>query len=320
MSFDQAIDVRVTDIEAVTPLIKRFTFEALNGDALPAFSGGAHIVVEMSDGERIHRNPYSLIGSPWDNGRYRIAVRRSEGGRGGSRYMHEKVAPGARLRISPPVNLFPLIKTRNKHVLIAGGVGITPFFAHLAELRAMDVPHELHYAVRSREHAAFADELAGMIGDRLRLYCSEEGQRIDFGALLARQPLGTDVYVCGPEGMVEATFAAARAAGWPESHVHAEQFASPPSGEPFEAVLANSGITVQVGAETSLLEAIEAAGVDAPCLCRGGVCGQCALDVIECEGELVHHDHYLSPEERKSNTKLMPCVSRARGGRVVLAL
>lgn len=228
MSMNRPIDVRVTEIEQVTPLIKRFTLEAANGETLPAFSAGSHVVVEMTDGECVHRSPYSLIGSPWERGPYRIAVRRSENGRGGSRYMHESVEVGSVLRISPPVNLFPLVRTRNKHVLIAGGVGVTPFFAHLAELRAMGVPHELHYAVRNAEHAGFVAELRQMIGDDLHVYVSEDGRAIDFDALLQRQPPGAEVFVCGPERMVAATFAAARATGWDDGRVHAEQFAPPP--------------------------------------------------------------------------------------------
>lgn len=243
MSMDRPIDVRVTEIEQVTPLIKCFTLEAADGETLPAFSAGSHIVVEMTDGESVHRSPYSLIGSPWERGPYRIAVRRSENARGGSRYMHEKVRLGSVLRISAPVNLFPLIRTRSKHVLIAGGVGVTPFFAHLAELRAMGVSHELHYAVRNAEHAGFVDELRQMIGDDLHVYAADDGQSIDFDALLAGQPQGTEVYVCGPERMVVATFAAARAAGWHDGRVHAEQFAPAAGGVPPEALPTTSGST-----------------------------------------------------------------------------
>lgn len=241
MSMDRPIDVRVTEIQQVTPLIKRFTLEAADGEALPSFSAGSHIVVEMTDGDCVYRSPYSLLGSPWESGPYRIAVRRSEKGHGGSHHMHEKVGIGSLLRISAPVNLFPLIRTRNKHVLIAGGVGVTPFFAHLAELRAMGLPRELHYAVRNAEHAGFVGELRQMIGDDLHVYVAEDGQSIDFDALLARQPSGTQVYVCGPERMVAATFAAARVAGWHDGRVHAEQFSSPAGAVPPEPLAATGG-------------------------------------------------------------------------------
>ncbi|MBF6989183.1 PDR/VanB family oxidoreductase [Cupriavidus sp. IK-TO18] len=320
MKPQESIPVRVAEIEPVTPLIKRFTLQHADGGALPRFSGGSHIVVEMQGHDRLHRNPYSLMSSPWDGDHYQIGVRRVDEGRGGSRHMHERVTVGSVLRVSAPVNLFPLLKTRRKHILIAGGIGITPFFSHLAELERLDAAYELHYAVRSQEHAGFAVELQRIAGSKLHLYVEEGGNQLDFATVLAGQPLGTDVYVCGPAGMIDAVRQAARAAGWSDGHVHWEQFLAPQPGVPFEAVLARSGITVQVGSEVSLLEAIEAAGVRAPYLCRGGACGQCELEVLETDGELLHRDHYLSAEERAGGRKLMPCVSRARCQRVVLAI
>ena len=89
-------------------------------------------------------------------------------------------------------------------------------------------------------------------------------------------------------------------------------------GEAFRAFLAKSGIEVQVGEDESLLDAIERAGVAAPCLCRGGACGVCAAPLLE--GEAEHRDHFLSPAERESGRLIMPCVSRAKGGRLVLDL
>ena len=75
---------------------------------------------------------------------------------------------------------------------------------------------------------------------------------------------------------------------------------------------------VQVGEDESLLDAIERAGVAAPCLCRGGACGVCATPLLE--GDAEHRDHFLSPTERESGRLIMPCVSRARSGRLVLDL
>lgn len=320
MRAGDGIHVRVTAVEQITPLIRRFTFEHADGGSLPRFSGGSHVVVEMQGAGRTHRNPYSLMSAPDETRYYQVGVRRVDEGRGGSRFMHEQVATGTVLRISEPVNLFPLVRTRRKHVLLAGGIGITPFFAHIAELQCLGVDYELHYAVRDASHAGFAADLQRLAGDSLHLYLEAEGQSIDMGAVLRGQPLGTDVYVCGPAGMIEATRTAARAAGWADSHVHWEQFTTPPAGEPFDVELAHSKLKVHVGPDISLLEAIEAAGVDAPSLCRGGVCGQCELEVLALDGELQHNDHYLSPEERAGCKKIMPCVSRARCQQLVLAL
>jgi ferredoxin-NADP reductase len=312
------LPVIVTGIELVTPLIKLFTLRSPDGKDLPAFSGGCHIVVVMPREGRTYRNPYSLLSSPWDLSRYQIAVRRHDSGRGGSLYLHDRVQVGSQLRIAHPINLFPLAKLARKHILIGGGIGITPMMAMVEDLKAGHAPFEVHYAARDREHAYFALGLQRRLPDRVTLYLSSRGERIDFGKALSGQPLGSHVYVCGPAGLIEGAIRAARQAGWTDSHIHFETFSTPPVGEPFDVYLAESRLAVHVPAGMSLLEAIEAAGVDAPYLCRGGACGKCETDVLELEGELLHHDNWLSDEDKASGRKIMPCISRASSTRLVL--
>jgi len=314
------IAVRVTEIVAVTPLVKQFRLERVDGAALPRFSGGAHIVIDMRHDGRIHRNAYSLMSPPDDTHAYAVSVRRDAEGRGGSRYFHDHLSPGMELEISHPVNLFPLAKRAAKHLFIAGGIGITPFLAMMAELATGGAAFALHYAARSRALVAFGPELTARYGSRVHLYHSEEGERIALAPLLSHQPLGTHLYVCGPARMIEAVLEAARALGWPEAQLHREHFLAPPSGEPYAVELARSGKTVAVGPLQSMLEAIEAAGVEAPYLCRGGACGQCETRVVHCDGVLLHADHVLSEADRASRTKVMPCVSRFSGQRLVLDL
>lgn len=318
MSLHGAIDVTVSDVVELNGLIKRFHFERTDGGPLPAFSGGAHIVVEMQDGELRRRTPYSLSSSPFDTRDYRISVRRDDAGRGGSLYLHREVRPGQRMRISHPSNLFPLDLRAPKHLMLAGGIGITPFMAQTAQLARTGGRAELHYGVRSRALATYAEELAARLGPRLHLYAADADERMDFDRLLTSQPAGTHLYVCGPAPMIDAVVARAAAHGWPDAHVHFEHFARAPSGEPFSVELRASGHTVEVGADQSMLEAIEAAGVDAPYLCRGGACGQCETRVLACDGTLQHEDHWLDAAERASGEKIMPCVSRCSGGTLVL--
>jgi ferredoxin-NADP reductase len=314
----ETIPVVVTEIEQVTPLIKLFTLRSPDGSDLPAFSGGCHIVVIMPCEGRTHRNPYSLLSSPWDLSRYQIAVRRHENGRGGSLYLHDRVEVGMQLRIAHPINLFPLARLARKHILIGGGVGITPLLAMVEDLKSGCVPFEAHYSMRDPEHAYFGLHLQQQLGERLTLYYSSRGERIDFARVLSGQPLGTHVYICGPTGLLEGAVRAAQTAGWTDSHIHFEKFSAPPVGAPFDVYLADSGLSVHVPSEMSLLEAIEAAGVDAPYLCRGGACGECETEVLELEGELLHNDHWLSDEDRASGKKIMPCISRASCMRLVL--
>ena len=320
MNDAQTLDVVVTAIEQITPLIKHFTLAPAAGGTLPAFSGGSHVVVVMRGPLRTHRNPYSLLSSPHQLGSYEIGVRRMEESRGGSHFMHERLEVGSRLEIAHPVNLFGLAKIARKHIFIAGGIGITPFLAQLEDLHDGPVPYELHYSVRSPEHAAFLTRLRQREGDRLRIYYDSEDQSIAFDALLSDQPLGTHVYVCGPAGMINHVISTARQWGWPGSHIHWEQFSAPPVGEAFDVFLARAKLTVHVPPDQSLLESIEAAGVEVPYLCRGGVCGFCQTRVLELDGELVHNDHFLSDAEKAGGRSIMPCVSRARCKSLVLDL
>lgn len=316
MMASATIPVLVAEVDPITPLVKRFALVPADGAPLPAFSAGSHVLVTMRRGEEVHRNPYSLIGPTGDRTRYEIAVLRVTRSRGGSAFLHDHAAIGTALGITPPMNLFPLSRQARKHVLIAGGIGITPFLAHLDELRGAGTSYELHYAARDLEHAAFADRLLVENPGKVVLYPSREGHRIDPAGLLAHQPLGTHVYVCGPGPMIDSVVAAARAAGWPPGHIHWERFTAPGPGRPFTAVLARSGRSVQVRGDASLLEALEAEGLEPPYLCRGGVCGACETAVLA--GDVEHADHYLSDDVKAAHTRIMPCVSRARGDRLVL--
>lgn len=314
----EKIDVKVTDIVKLNDLVTRFKFESSDGALLPTFSGGAHTVVEMQDGGVTRLNPYSLMSDPMDQSAYTISVRRDDEGRGGSLFMHTQVSMGDRLVISYPVNLFSLDLRARKHLMLAGGIGITPFLAQIKQLDRLGGRFELHYSCRTRPLGSYVDELTANHANNVHVYFDDQKQTIELERLLSGQPLGTHIYVCGPRGMIDWARKTAADLGWPREAIHYEEFLAPQSGKPFQVRLAKSGITVDVGEHESLLEAIERAGVDAPYLCRGGACGQCETDVVDFEGSFVHRDHWLEDEDRASGKKIMPCVSRFEGNTLVL--
>lgn len=318
MSGGAKLSVKVAEVVEVNDLIKRFRFVSRDGAPLPAFSGGAHVVVEMDDQGTRRLNPYSLMSDPEDRSGYEISVRRDDAGRGGSLFMHNHVVPGMEIGISHPLNFFPLDSRARKHLMIAGGIGITPFLAQIKQLTHFGGKFELHYAARNAGLCAYGADLQAGHGPRVHLYYDDDGLAIALDDLLARQPIGTHLYVCGPKGMIAWVRARAEALGWPAQAVHFEEFLAPGTGAVFTAELAASGKKVTVGTHQSLLEAIEAAGVDAPYLCRGGACGQCETKVLACDGRILHRDHWLSPEEQAEGAKIMPCVSRFEGKTLVL--
>ncbi len=314
----EKIDVIVSDIVKVNDLVTRFEFRRSDGGLLPTFSGGAHTVVEMKDGDITRLNPYSLMSDPMDQTAYTISVRRDDAGRGGSLFMHQQVKKGDRMVISYPVNLFSLDLRARKHLMLAGGIGITPFLAQIKQLSRTNGHFELHYACRTAALGSYVDELTSDHPNAVHIYYDDRQQGIALERLLDGQPLGTHVYVCGPRGMIDWVRKTAADMGWPREAIHYEEFLAPQSGKPFEVYLKRSGKRVQVGEHESLLEAIERAGVDAPYLCRGGACGQCETDVLEHDGEFVHRDHWLEETDRASGCKIMPCVSRFEGRTLVL--
>lgn len=318
MSGAEKIDVTVTEIVPVNELVTRFKFERTDGGLLPTFSGGAHTVVEMKDGDITRLNPYSLMSDPMDQRAYTISVRRDDEGRGGSLFMHNSVVVGDKMVISYPVNLFSLDLRANKQLFIAGGIGITPFLSQIKQMERLGGAWELHYACRNEALGSYVDELTSSHPYEANIYYDDEEQAIALETLLDGQPIGTHVYVCGPKGMIDWVRTTAEKLGWPREAVHYEEFLAPQPGKPFEVKLAVSNKIIQVGEEESLLEAMERSGVDAPYLCRGGACGQCETRVIDYAGNFIHRDHWLEDDEHASGEKIMPCVSRFEGKTLVL--
>ncbi|MDM0019538.1 cytochrome P450/oxidoreductase [Variovorax saccharolyticus] len=310
-------------VERATPAaegVLRLRLVAPDGRALPRWTPGAHIDVECG-GPELSRQ-YSLCGDPDDAQAWEIAVLREADGRGGSAWIHDRLKAGDRLRVRGPRNHFRLDEAARKLILIAGGIGITPVSAMARRARALGLDYQLHYSGRRRGAMALVEELSALHGDRLHLHVGDEGRRCDLAALLAQPEAATQVYACGPQRMLQALEAAC--AGWPEDALRIEHFASTVGTldasreHAFEVELRDSGITVPVPADRTLLSALRAANVDIPSDCEEGLCGTCEVRVLG--GEVDHRDLVLTRAERETQTRMMSCCSRARGGRLVLEL
>ena len=312
----ESLAARVRSLEAIGPGLRRVVLEPVSAPLFPAGSAGAHVLLEMRQVGHLWRNAYSLVSPPGERREYAIIVRRVENSRGGSAFIHDHLEAGQILSVSVPSNLFPIAKLARSHLMLAAGIGVTPFLSYLPVLAAMGDPHALHLRCRAEDATAFAALLAPW--PAARLYPSGGSQAMDIRGLLAAQPLGTHVYLCGPDRFMTKVLGVARAEGWLPARLHQEHFGGAAPGAAFRAVLARSGITLEVPADQGLLDTIEAAGIDAPCLCRAGACGECRLTVLE--GEPEHRDHFLTAAERASGAVIMPCVSRAKSGVLVLDL
>jgi vanillate monooxygenase ferredoxin subunit len=241
------------------------------------------------------------------------------------RRSYKQLKEGDTLEISAPKNHFALAHEAKRHVLLAGGIGITPILCMAERLAVMGAGFEIHYCTRSRERTAFVDRIArSSFAPRVTHHFDggPAAQKLDIAALLAAPQPGTHVYVCGPKGFMDTVLGSARGAGWPEAQLHYEFFSAAPTASAsdgsFEVQLASSGRVVVVPKDQSVVQALAAAGVDVMTSCEQGVCGTCITRVLE--GEPDHRDVYFTPKEQAANDQFTPCCSRAKSARLVLDL
>lgn len=297
------VDASRWEAESVTS----FDFVSPAGVELPVWEPGSHIDVHLPSGAV---RQYSLCGDPADRGRYRIAVLELLDGRGGSVEAHRELRPGRLVEISHPRSNFALVEA-DRYVFVAGGIGITPILPMLREVDSRGIKWELVYGARSTRHFAFADELTS---EAVRFVAQDTDGLIDIDDLVDNAS-GAVVYCCGPGPLMDVLVERMSRAGRGDD-LHLERFGAAPTPTGTETAseieLARTGVVVCVPPDSSVLEAIRAAGVEYRSSCEIGICGTCETAVLA--GEIDHRDSVLTDEERARADCMMICVSRAKGG------
>ncbi|MER7049107.1 PDR/VanB family oxidoreductase [Streptomyces jumonjinensis] len=300
--------VRVRQVRWEAAGVVSVEFSSPDGRQLPPWRPGAHVELALPTG--IVRQ-YSLCGSPQDRSSYRIGVLRERASRGGSEYVHAFLRPGQCVRLRGPLDNFGFRRER-AYLFIAGGIGITPVLAMAEQAAAWGLPWQLLYGGRTADSMAFLDELRAH-RNNVRLYPKDRAGRIPLDEWLERPRSGTAVYACGPESLLTAI--EERAAHWAPGSVRLERFRPRPKptrpDTDVEVVCERSNRTVIVPAGRSILSALEDEGLPVTGSCREGVCGMCRTRVID--GEPDHRD-----DIHTAGDDMYICVSRARGGRLVL--
>ena len=312
-------EMTIIAVRDVAEGIREFALAPTDGRPLDGFTAGAHVECEVTlpDGRAATR-AYSLTNAPREDDAYRIAVNRAPEGRGGSAFMHG-LAAGTMIRVGTPRNDFPLEMHAEDSLLIAGGIGITPILAMARALGHAHRPFAIHYVGRARELMAYGDEVAAIPGAALVCDGGDPAKGLAIAELVAAPRPGRHLYVCGPRPLIEAVLAAARVAGWQESHLHFELFgADPPAAgdAPFTVEFRRSGKTAEVPVGRTIMDVMEELGIEPLFDCRRGECGICVTDVVE--GVPDHRDMNLSQREKEAGKLICTCVSRARTARLVL--
>jgi ferredoxin-NADP reductase len=295
---------------------------------LPPVTPGAHIDVPVRlFGGSIDTNyldstrRYSITNIHKEGDKYEIAVQIEESGHGGSVAVHRDYHLGMTLHCGMPGNDFELHTDERPTVLIAGGIGITPIHSMALALSGLGRNFALPYAARSLRDAALAQPLNAMLGEAMTLYLDDAGGKLDVASVMSRAPKHAMFYVCGPTALIDAVRTAARDVGISEDQIRFERFGVPPTqfaDKAIRVILQRSSKIVEVGASQSILDAVQAAGVDAPAACRVGNCGTCAVKILA--GEPDHRDSSLSVTEREQAGLMCICVSRAVSATLTLDL
>ncbi|MCO6056904.1 PDR/VanB family oxidoreductase [Pseudomonas sp. MOB-449] len=313
------LEVRVARkaVEALDIVTLELTASA--DEALPAFSAGSHIDLEVRPG--LVRQ-YSLCNDPTELHRYVIGVLRDPQSRGGSIAVHEALEEGQVIRISPPRNHFPLVQAR-RYVLFAGGIGVTPILCMAERLASIGADFVMHYAARSAERAAFLQRIAGSAyADKVQLHFDDgpEAQKLDLGVVLDAEAADSHLYVCGPGGFIEFIKGGAQARGWGDERVHFEYFAAKvvdtSADETFEVQVASTGKVYEIPEDESIVDVLAADGIEISVSCQQGICGACVTRVLD--GQPDHRDQVLTDKERDEENYFTPCCSRAHSKRLVL--
>lgn len=311
------LDLRVTRYAAEAKDVVLIELRAIDGQALPPFSAGAHLEILVAGDLPRH---YSLLNAPHERDRYLIGVGLAPDSRGGSRFLHQQLRLGDTLASSLPRNHFALDEHLQRYCLVAGGIGITPILAMLRWCQAHDKDWRLVYSARNRQRAAFYETLRELDPARVHVHFNDEaGGHLDTAELLDSLRDDEHLYACGPAPMLDALQAAA---GPRAERLHIERFSAAPSctegDSGFTVHLNRSGRSLWVAPEQTLLEALEANGIELPFSCRAGICGSCETPV--CAGIPDHRDLILSDTAKAEGRSLMICVSRALGDNLVLDL
>ncbi|MBS3912171.1 MAG: 2Fe-2S iron-sulfur cluster binding domain-containing protein [Hydrogenophaga sp.] len=327
-----------------------------------SFQPGQFLTVRATiDGQDVRRSysissPRSLL---TQQGELTLGIRPVEGGVF-SNWAATELKAGDTLRVMPPEGRFTVHKPRALHrVGFAAGSGITPILSIMASTleESSDAKFTLVYGNRRMASVMFNEALQDLkdrYPGRLTLIhvLSRQAQevpllegRIDgdkvrqiIDALL---PVGSmdEVFICGPEAMIEATEKALLDTGVRPDRVHTERFTSPtlealPASQRQAAVLGHPAVRtdgevaltvvldgkphqLRMDKNERVLDVALNAGLDLPWSCRGGVCCTCRAKVME--GAVTMDKNFtLEPWETEKGF-VLSCQARPTTDRLVVS-
>ncbi|MBY8855129.1 ferredoxin--NADP reductase [Nocardia sp. CA2R105] len=294
--------VRVREVVHETADASSFVVEpGVRAAASFEYRAGQFLTVRIPDAGSGSARCYSLSSSPHSDAAMKFTVKRVAGGHG-SNWLCDNVSAGDELEVLPPSGTFTPDSLDEPVVLIAGGSGVTPVIAIAKSiLFAGSGDVVLIYANRDEASVIFAEELRALesrFGDRftvIHLLQSLQGYPTRRALTMLLRPfVQRAVYICGPGPLMSLAEEACAEAGIPGNRIHSERFLSlrqdpfavepesPDDGDATGEVAATIRVAIDGAehlvpwrADRKLLDALLAAGIEAPYSCREGACSAC---------------------------------------------
>lgn len=285
---------RATVVESV--MIADRTRRIVLAPAVPRpVRAGEHLDVRLRVRDVDVTRSYSIVDASPSGDRVALSVLHTRSSRGGSTRMHELRA-GDEVRVTAPVQDFPLRVGARRYVFLAGGIGVTAIAGMAEVAHRLHADYDVVYVGRTRGAMAYLGTISEKHADRLRVHIDDEGTPLDVAALVGSIEHGTELYMCGPIRLMDAVRRAWIERGLDLTALRYETFGN--SGwfepEPFDIEIPRLGVTCTVGSDESPLDALERAGVDMMFDCRKGECGICQVSVLAVDGVIDHRDVFFS--------------------------
>jgi len=298
----------VSDIVQETPDVRSISFIPVDGGLLPDWQAGQAVLLRVfpeGKPEGICR-AYTLSNAPGHGTHFTVSVRLQVQGTMSS-FIHQQLQVGDEVTLTAPDGSF-VIPTRSVYpvVMIAGGIGITPFISYLSSLepRLEEPDLWLYYGNRNSQSHAFREQLQAMSQQFPRLKIinvydnphstdvpGEDYQHtgIITAALFDEKLIRNRArfYLCGPGPMIGSLEKGLRERGVFPFDIFKERFAPPVPNitsrkTSHKVVFARSGVTVQwTPASGTLLDLGEKHQIRMAGGCRAGQCECCAVKVTE---------------------------------------
>jgi ring-1,2-phenylacetyl-CoA epoxidase subunit PaaE len=325
------------------------------------FKAGQFLTLRATiDGNDVRRS-YSISSSENSfkkTGTLEVGIRPVQGGVF-SNWAATQLKVGDMLRVMPADGRFVVQRPRAIHrVGFAAGSGITPILSILATTleQQPESKFTLVYGNRRMDSVMFNEALQDLkdrYPNRLTLIhvLSRQAQevpllegRIDaakvkeiVSSLLPAASMD-EVFICGPEAMIEATEKALIEVGVPARNIRTERFTSPtlealPANERKQVVLGHApeskgevALTIvldgkkhqmQMSVTDKILDVALAAGLDLPYSCKGGVCCTCRAKVMQ--GSVVMEKNFTLEKWEAEQGFVLSCQAKPTSKEVVMS-